>query len=108
MKSKTNLNNLTSLKYTTLLKVVPIKDLRNLSMTFPIKDYAEAFHSKPVAYLSHLVGHEGAGSLLSQLKSLGYVNNLVAGLKTGSKGFDFFIVDVDLTETGIGKVHRIQ
>ena len=73
------------------LKVVPIKDLRSLNMTFPIKDYVEAFHSKPVTYLSHLVGHEGSGSLLSELKSLGYVNNLVAGLKTGSKGFDFFI-----------------
>ena len=89
------------------LKVVPIKDLRHLNMTFPIKDYMEAFHSKPVTYLSHLVGHEGKGSLLSELKSLGYVNNLVAGLKTGSKGFDFFIVDVDLTETGIDHTDEI-
>ena len=89
------------------LKVVPIKDLRHLNMTFPIKDYSHEFQSKPVSYLSHLVGHEGKGSLLSELKSLGYVNNLVAGLKSGSKGFDFFIVNVDLTEVGIEHTDEI-
>ena len=60
-----------------------------------------------MSYLSHLVGHEGKGSLLSELKRLGYVNNLVSGLKSGSKGFDFFIVNVDLTEVGIEHTDEI-
>ena len=89
------------------LKVVPIKDLRHLNITFPIKDYSHEYQTKPVSYLSHLVGHEAKGSLLSELKSLGYVNNLVAGLKSGSNGFDFFIVNVDLTEVGIEHTDEI-
>ena len=36
--------------------------------------------------VSHLIGHEGKGSVLTELKALGYVNNLVAGLSSGSKG----------------------
>ena len=85
----------------TLVHLLPIKDMRQLNMSFPIPDYSSEYLSKPVSYLSHLIGHEGQGSLLSELKSLGYVNNLCSGLKSGAKGFDFFIVDVDLTETGI-------
>lgn len=33
----------------------------------------------------------------------GWVNALVGGEQRGSKGFMFFIVNVDLTEEGIGK-----
>ena len=58
-------------------------------------------------HLSLFIGHEGKGSLLSELKNLGYVNNLVAGLSSGSKGFDFFIVNVDLTEKGLEHIDDI-
>ena len=34
---------------------------------------------------SLLLGHEGPGSLLSELKSRGWVNNLVGGQKSGAK-----------------------
>ena len=44
---------------------------------------------------------------MSELKNLGYVNNLVAGLSSGSKGFDFFIVNVDLTEKGLEHIDDI-
>lgn len=90
-----------------MVNIVPIKDLRLLQMSFPIPDYIKHHKSKPVSYISHLIGHEGKGSLLSELKSLGYVNNLCAGEKTGAKGFSFFIVDVDLTETGIEHIDDI-
>ena len=91
----------------TLVHYMPVKDWRRMSMNFAIPDYGEHHLSKPVSYVSHLIGHEGKGSLLSELKALGYVNNLVAGLKPGAKGFDFFVVDVDLTETGIEKTDHI-
>ena len=91
----------------TLVQLLPIKDMRQLNLCFPIPDYSADYLSKPVSYLSHLIGHEGKGSLLSELKALGYVNNLCSGLKSGAKGFDFFIVDVDLTETGIENTDSI-
>ncbi len=33
----------------------------------------------------------------------GWVNQLVGGQKAGAKGFMFFIVNVDLSEDGIGR-----
>ncbi|XP_029496768.1 insulin-degrading enzyme-like isoform X2 [Oncorhynchus nerka] len=88
-------------------KVVPIKDIRNLYVTFPIPDLQKYYKSNPGHYLGHLIGHEGPGSLLSELKSKGWVNTLVGGQKEGGKGFMFFIINVDLTEEGLLHVDDI-
>ena len=37
----------------------------------------------------------------------GWVNTLVGGQKSGAKGFMFFIVNVDLSEEGIGKHEKL-
>lgn len=52
-------------------KIVPIKDIRNLYVTFPIPDLQKYYKSNPGHYLGHLIGHEGPGSLLSELKAKG-------------------------------------
>ncbi|XP_044152189.1 insulin-degrading enzyme isoform X2 [Bufo gargarizans] len=88
-------------------KIVPIKDIRNLYVTFPIPDLQKYYKSNPGHYLGHLIGHEGPGSLLSELKSKGWVNTLVGGQKEGAKGFMFFIINVDLTEEGLLHVDDI-
>uniref|UniRef100_A0A4X2LTN1 Insulin degrading enzyme n=1 Tax=Vombatus ursinus TaxID=29139 RepID=A0A4X2LTN1_VOMUR len=90
-----------------LYKVVPIKDIRNLYVTFPIPDLQKYYKSNPGHYLGHLIGHEGPGSLLSELKSKGWVNTLVGGQKEGARGFMFFIINVDLTEEGLLHVEDI-
>ncbi|XP_070539954.1 insulin-degrading enzyme-like [Ptychodera flava] len=87
--------------------VVPVKDIRNLHITFPIPDLDPYYKSKPGHYLGHLIGHEGPGSLLSELKKKGWVNTLCGGQKDGASGFMFFIVNVDLTEEGIDHVDDI-
>ncbi|XP_078482329.1 insulin-degrading enzyme [Ciona intestinalis] len=89
------------------MKVVPVKDVRNLVLTFPIPDLTEHYESNPGSYLGHLIGHEGPGSLLSELKSRGWVNSLMAGEKGGARGFDFFIIQVDLTKEGMAHVDDI-
>lgn len=58
-------------------------------------------------YWSHLLGHEGKGSLLSTLKEKGWCNSLVSGKRSSARGFDFFSVYVDLTEEGIFHVDDI-
>lgn len=90
-----------------LYKIVPIKDIRNLYVTFPIPDLQQYYKSNPGHYLGHLIGHEGPGSLLSELKSKGWVNTLVGGQKEGARGFMFFIINVDLTEEGLLHVEDI-
>ncbi|KAG7155866.1 Insulin-degrading enzyme-like [Homarus americanus] len=87
--------------------VVPVKDIRNLYVTFPIPDLHPHYKTAPGHYLGHLIGHEGPGSLLSYLKGRGWVNSLVGGQKSGAKGFAFFVVNVDLTEEGIEHVEDI-
>jgi insulysin len=58
---------------------------------------------QPESYLSHLIGHEGEGSLLSHLKKLGLASELVSGEKNAAPGFNFFTVDLELTIEGLRK-----
>ncbi|VDO93362.1 unnamed protein product [Soboliphyme baturini] len=89
------------------LDVEPVKDLRDMHITFPFPDMHPYYKANPGHYISHLLGHEGAGSLLSELKRRGWVNSLVAGPKTAARGFGFFSVDVELTEDGLENVENI-
>lgn len=87
--------------------VVPVKDIRNMHITWPLPDLRQYYRTAPGHYLGHLIGHEGAGSLLSHLKAQGWVNSLVGGQKYGARGFSFFSVNVDLTEDGINHIEDI-
>ncbi|XP_077499143.1 insulin degrading metalloproteinase isoform X1 [Amblyomma americanum] len=82
-------------------RVVPVKDNRFLHLTFPTPDLRQYYRAGPGDYVAHLIGHEGPGSLLSELKARGWVNSLVGGEKDGARGFSFTIVNVDLTEEGM-------
>ncbi|KAH9525028.1 hypothetical protein Btru_000137 [Bulinus truncatus] len=79
---------------------VPVKDIRELSVMWPTPDVCDHYKANPGHYLGHLLGHEGAGSLLSELKARGWANTLVGGQRSGAKGFSFFSVAVDLSEEG--------
>jgi len=61
-----------------VLRVVPIKDARSLDFSFPLPPVTEHYMSKPTGYLSHLLGHESAGSMISVLKKMGLANDLWA------------------------------
>ncbi|KAL8568009.1 hypothetical protein ACOMHN_029184 [Nucella lapillus] len=88
-------------------KAVPVKDTRGLGVTWSIPDLHPYYKTNPGNYLGHLLGHEGPGSLLSELKARGWVNTLCGGQKHGAKGFDFFTMNVDLTEEGQEHVEDI-
>lgn len=50
-----------------LYKVEPVKNENKISFFIPI-EYVERLHdTKPADYISHCLGHEGEGSLLSAL-----------------------------------------
>ncbi|CAD5115557.1 DgyrCDS4521 [Dimorphilus gyrociliatus] len=91
-----------------LIKIVPVKDIRNLYVNWPIPDLRNHYRSNPGHYLGHLIGHEGPGSLLSELKEKGWVNELVGGQKIGARGFMFFTITVDLSESGIDHIDDIM
>ena len=91
-----------------LVKVKPQATLRQLDLSFPIPDYRRAYEVKPVSYLGNLVGHEGEGSLLSQLKSEGLAEGLYAGSGLGWPGGELFSVGISLTEKGVANYQRVM
>lgn len=56
-------------------RIVPIQDTHYLNVLFQMPDYSEHYESDPCHYASHLIGHEGQGSLLSELKANGWYDH---------------------------------
>ncbi|KJH53656.1 peptidase, M16 family [Dictyocaulus viviparus] len=79
------------------IEIVPVKDTRSLMVRFPIPDLQPEYKSNPSHYISHLLGHEGKGSLLSELKRLGWVSSLTAGETNLARGISAFDIHVDLS-----------
>ena len=52
-------------------------------------------------------GREREDSCSLLLMLIGWVNTLVGGQQAGARGFMFFIVNVDLTEEGLGNVMHV-
>ena len=61
------------------LNVVPVKDLRTIEMGWPTHALEHLYRQKPAGYCSHVIGHEGPGSLFALLKKEGLADALSAG-----------------------------
>jgi insulysin len=90
-----------------LVEIEPLATKRELQVAFPINDYRSEYRAKPLAYLGNLVGHEGSGSLLSQLKAEGLAEGLSAGGGVAWRGGGLFSVGVVLTEKGVQNYNRV-
>lgn len=91
-----------------MLQIIPVRDSRSLSYTFPIPVVREHYKSKPLSYLGNIIGHEGEGSLLSLLKEKGWVNGLSAGGNMSYPDNATFSISVSLTEEGVNKIDEIS
>ncbi|XP_047124379.1 insulin-degrading enzyme isoform X2 [Hydra vulgaris] len=87
--------------------VATIKNHHSLQLRFPMPDMHAWYKSKPECYVSHLIGHEGKGSLFSLLKRNGWVQYLGAMTNKNSKGFHFFVIKMALTNDGLVHVTEI-
>lgn len=86
-------------------QIVPARELRTLQLLWPLPPTHPEWRHRPTSYLSHLVGHEGEGSLLSRFKALGWANALSAGTSLSNDGFSMFSVTVSLTQEGDAAAH---
>ena len=86
-------------------RVVPVKNMHKLSLAFQLASQLSGYRAKSSSYVSHLVGHEGPGSLLSLLKSLNYATGVSAGISSGNfdenSMFSIFLITVNLTSVGV-------
>lgn len=83
------------------LFIEPVKDIRSLTLTFPIPEFRSKWQQKPLYYISSLVGYEGQGSLLSYLKDKGWATSLSASPGHSLENEGSFMVMVSLTEQGL-------
>ena len=87
--------------------IAPVKDLTLIEVMWPIQPIKEYYTVKPDRYLSHLIGHEGKGSLLSLLKDRGWANELSAGVNKNEDNWAVFAVTIDATSEGIKQVNQV-
>ena len=66
------------------LNVVPVKDLRTIELGWPTHALEHLYRCKPAGYCSHVIGHEGPGSLFALLKKEGLADALSAGNSNGN------------------------
>ena len=89
------------------LDIEPVRELRTLSLSFAIPPLRPYYRVRPLALTSHLLGHEGRGSLLSALKARGWVEGLSAGPGMGHPDFATYGIRVQLTEAGLAHVDDV-
>lgn len=105
-------NNSIIPSYQHIVEIVPVQDLRQVTITWPIiyqsdQDATDALLSKQSNYVAHLLGHEGPGSLLSYLKRMSWANSLASSSESELTDFETFEVTVGLTTAGLVNVNNV-
>ncbi|CAI7799723.1 unnamed protein product [Closterium sp. NIES-54] len=93
-----------------LYEVASVKEQQQVSLMWTLPCLHAEYASKPHDYLSHLIGHEGSGSLLSLLKAKGWATELAAGV--GESGYEksslAFVFTVTITLSDDGLKHALD
>ena len=74
---------------------------RSLKMRWTVPPVLTRADGTPSRLLSHIIGHEGEGSLHAALKSAGLIQALSAGTSTSHDDFSVFAVTISLTTKGL-------
>ncbi|GMH33878.1 hypothetical protein BSKO_01712 [Bryopsis sp. KO-2023] len=85
--------------------IVPsVKDQHRIGVSFQLPNIGKLYKKKAEDYVSHLVGHEGPGSLLSALKAKGWAVECSAGIEDScfsmNSCVNIFEVSLTLTDAG--------
>ncbi len=90
-----------------LIRMEPVKDLRQLTLEFALPGIRQYYASKPAELLSYIFGYEGEGSLLSQLKAEGLATGISGGADFDAKEFGSFMLTIKLTPAGLKDYARV-
>ena len=81
-------------------RIVPVKENHCVTVMWPLPCIRHQYTTKPFRYVSHVLGHESCGSLLSLLRQKGWADQLLAGETRSQSDFATFEVVIELTEAG--------
>ncbi|KAF9344931.1 Insulinase (Peptidase M16), partial [Mortierella sp. AD094] len=98
---------LTSKELQIMIYVKPITDTRSLLITFPFPSQTSHYALGPGKFISHLIGHEGGGSLMSLLKRKGWANGVLAYSSVAVVGYENFYIKFTLTKEGLTHLEDI-
>ncbi|CDW84143.1 insulin-degrading enzyme [Stylonychia lemnae] len=90
-----------------LYKVVPHKNLKKILIHWNLPYSEHLWNQKPSSIISHLIGHEGPNSLLSQLIKEGLATSLQSSNSSRMDCIDQFSVSVGLTDKGEENYQRV-
>lgn len=80
VKPHLGMSPLSSTACATITRVAMVKNVHLLYLAWAFPSTYTTYRTQPALYLSHLLGHEGAGSLLSCLKSESLATGVSAGV----------------------------
>lgn len=80
--------------------IKPLKPIRHLQLSFDVSHYHENYKTKSDGLVSHLLGYEGPGSLLSFLQQCGWATQILVGAGLEGRHFREFNISLQLTEQG--------
>ncbi|XP_022187106.2 nardilysin [Nilaparvata lugens] len=91
--------------------VKPIKDVNKIDIFWAFPPVLHLYRSKPMQYIGYILGHEGKGSLISQLRKNLWALNINAGNQgTGLESntmYSIFTLSVSLTEEGLKNIDEV-
>jgi insulysin len=90
-----------------LIRMEPVKDLRQLTLLFPLPGTRQDYAGKSAELLGFILGYEGEGSLLSQLKAEGLATGVSAGAESDAPEFGEFYLTIKLTPSGLQHYARV-
>ncbi|XP_066256356.1 nardilysin [Euwallacea similis] len=98
-------------EFNKIYHINPVKDLCQIDITWAFPSLKHKYRSKPQHFLSHLLGDEGKGSLLSYLKKKCWVlGTNIGNAETGTEHnslFTLFTVSLSLTDEGYNHLNEV-
>ena len=89
------------------IHVQPVKDHKKMFVAFGLPCIDDLYKTKPLTYISHILGNEYPASLFSALKQQGLINSLSAGGGVSGSNFKDFNVSFGLTDKGLAQRDEI-
>lgn len=89
------------------LEIQTLRQQRNVSLLFPIDPIREHWRSKPLYFVSSLIGYEGEGSLFAVLKEAELATSLTSFTAIDLPNQAAFQISIELTEEGLSQIDAI-
>lgn len=91
-----------------LIRLRPVKDLRDMIVVWELPTTHEQYRSNPCYLLSYLLANKGEGSWFAALQDRQWATSTASGVRTHFVDFTLFEATVSLTETGLRHWHEVM